>query len=210
MILKSGVTAFCLFLSSACLAQASETLIGKFRNTNYYFAFESEYRGPATAEVLGMDDSRLALVSVAFKKALLMEGTGELIDGRVINYAGKKDNTARFAFTRHRYGRGVANCPLSPFRSIAVDPSLIALGSKVRIAETVGMVLPDGSIHDGIWLAVDIGGAIVGDRVDLFIEKKQYSSYLLRAGITHMEALSISLVSGPSPVESQCLSEAAE
>ena len=36
------------------------------------------------------------------------------------------------------------------------------------IKETVGLAMPDGSAHDGYWYASDTGGAIKGQRIDLF------------------------------------------
>jgi 3D (Asp-Asp-Asp) domain-containing protein len=36
------------------------------------------------------------------------------------------------------------------------------------IKETVGMKMPDGTVHDGFWYASDVGRAIKGLRVDLF------------------------------------------
>jgi 3D (Asp-Asp-Asp) domain-containing protein len=36
------------------------------------------------------------------------------------------------------------------------------------IKETDGLVMPDGRKHDGFWYASDTGGAIKGDRIDLY------------------------------------------
>jgi membrane-bound lytic murein transglycosylase len=53
-------------------------------------------------------------------------------------------------------------------RTVAVDRKLIAPRSVLFIKETVGMKMPDGSTHDGYWYASDVGGAIKGQRIDLF------------------------------------------
>ena len=53
-------------------------------------------------------------------------------------------------------------------RTVAVDRRLIAARSVLFIKETVGLTMPDGSAHDGYWYASDIGGAIKGQRIDLF------------------------------------------
>lgn len=64
--------------------------------------------------------------------------------------------------------RDSLGCPVAPMRTLAVDPSIVPRHSIVYIKETAGMVLPDGSVHDGFWYASDIGGAIKGERIDLF------------------------------------------
>jgi 3D (Asp-Asp-Asp) domain-containing protein len=69
---------------------------------------------------------------------------------------------------RHMGSRDSLGCPVSPMRTLAVDPSIVPRHSIVFIKETAGMVLPDGSVHDGFWYASDIGGAIKGERIDLF------------------------------------------
>jgi len=73
----------------------------------------------------------------------------------------------------HAGARGVGSrdslgCTVSPMRTLAVDPSVIPRRSIVFIEETVGMELPDGRSHDGLWYASDIGGAIKGQKIDLF------------------------------------------
>ena len=59
--------------------------------------------------------------------------------------------------------------PLIPFKSVAVDPRLIQLGEPLYIPEFDGMVLPDGSIHDGCVRADDTGGGIKGRKMDFFV-----------------------------------------
>jgi 3D (Asp-Asp-Asp) domain-containing protein len=198
-------TLFLLALSALANASNPEDLgheLGSFRNTMYWVAQESEYGSqPATDPVLDLEGNVLARVSSGFKKSLLLEGTGKLLDGRVLNYAGKKDGSSRFHFTVHPWGRGVGDCALVPFHTVAVDPARIPLGSTVEIAETRGMKFPDGTLHDGLWRAEDIGGAIVGDRIDLFIADKSHRKVLADAGITHLKALTVSLIS-PTPVDS--------
>jgi 3D (Asp-Asp-Asp) domain-containing protein len=56
-----------------------------------------------------------------------------------------------------------------PFRTIATDTAYIPSGSWCYIAELYGVVLPDGSTHDGWVQANDVGGAIKGAHIDLFV-----------------------------------------
>jgi 3D (Asp-Asp-Asp) domain-containing protein len=65
-------------------------------------------------------------------------------------------------------GKDSLGCRVAPMRTLAVDPSVIPKHSIVFIKETVGMIMPDGSKHDGMWYASDTGGAIKGKKVDLF------------------------------------------
>ena len=64
--------------------------------------------------------------------------------------------------------RDSMGCRVSPMRTLAVDPHVIPKGSVVFIAETVGLPMPGGGVHDGLWYASDVGGAIKGERIDLF------------------------------------------
>jgi 3D (Asp-Asp-Asp) domain-containing protein len=76
-------------------------------------------------------------------------------------------------------------CRVSPMRTLAVDPTRIPRRTIVFIKETVGMKLPGGGVHDGRWYASDIGGAIKGNRVDLFTgQGKGSMGQFLRAGLS--------------------------
>ena len=183
-------------------------IIARLRNTYYYLVPESDFEQylPQDVPIRTLDGTVLALVSRSFRRAMDMEGTGRLRDGRVVNYAGVIDHEIRYAETIHPWGRGVGNCPLVPYHTIAVDRTRIPLGTVVYIDETAGKLLPDGSFHDGIWRAEDVGGAIQKDRVNLFTGDGQRSGDLLgQWGISHLQALTIRLVS--KPAETNCTQE---
>ena len=59
-------------------------------------------------------------------------------------------------------------CKVVPMRTIAVDKTVIPRRTVIFIKETVGLKMPDGREHDGYWYATDIGGAIKGQRIDLY------------------------------------------
>ena len=191
---------FLISLWGVASAHALEEPIGKFRNTYYYLIFEADYPDePRDASIVMMDGSVLAKVSARFLKDLKMEGSAKLRDGRTVNWAGRVDGESRFGLTKSPWGRGTGNCPLSPFRSIAADPTQIPSGAVVKIEETVGMKLPDGTLSDGIWRAEDTGSAILHDRIDIFVGRKKDAHLLEEAGIPNMKALTISLLSHPLP-----------
>ena len=65
-------------------------------------------------------------------------------------------------------GNDSLGCRPIPMRTLATDPRVIPRRTKLFIRETVGMRMADGTIHDGYWYASDTGGAIRGQRVDLY------------------------------------------
>jgi 3D (Asp-Asp-Asp) domain-containing protein len=59
-------------------------------------------------------------------------------------------------------------CKVVAMRTLAVDKAVIPRRTVVFIKETVGLPMPNGEKHDGYWYASDIGGAIKGNKLDLF------------------------------------------
>src|SRR6185369_8766475 len=51
--------------------------------------------------------------------------------------------------------RDSLGCRAVPMRTLAVDPRVVPKRSVVFIKETVGLPMPDGSVHDGLWYASD-------------------------------------------------------
>jgi 3D (Asp-Asp-Asp) domain-containing protein len=106
--------------------------------------------------------------------SLKLEGSGLMRDDRIVNYTG----ACKFGYgtcfeqldvTDFPFGRGAGLRPLFPFKSVAVDPRVVPLGEPLYIPEFDGMVLPDGSIHDGCVRADDTGGGIKGRKLDFFV-----------------------------------------
>jgi len=59
-------------------------------------------------------------------------------------------------------------CKVVAMRTLAVDKTVIPRRTVVFIKETVGLPMPNGDKHDGYWYASDVGGAIKGNKLDLF------------------------------------------
>jgi 3D (Asp-Asp-Asp) domain-containing protein len=109
-----------------------------------------------------------------FAWSLRLEGSGLMKDGRIVNYTGKCPFGYGTCFEQldvdeHPFGRGAGLRKLVPFKSVAVDPRLVPIGEPIYIPEFDGLVLPDGSIHDGCVRADDTGGGIKRRKMDFFV-----------------------------------------
>lgn len=80
---------------------------------------------------------------------------------------------SRFIRSNTPFGEGVRGNQLVPYRTVAVDPALIPIGSVLYIPAARGVVitLPGGgqAVHDGYFYAADVGGAVQGNHIDVFI-----------------------------------------
>ena len=157
----------------------------------YWLALEADYqdrestsvpksgRGAAVplntwVELYTQDGYFFGRVPERFAWALRLEGSGLMMDGRVVNYKG----ACRYGYgtcfeqlniAEHPFGRGAGQRPLIPFKSVAVDPRVIPIGEPLYIPEFDGLQLPDGSIHDGCVRADDTGGGIKKRKMDFFV-----------------------------------------
>lgn len=167
----------------------------------YWLALESDYQDPPTTAAPGAGrgeavrlDTWVELytregyffgrVPERFAWSLRMEGSGLMMDGRIVNTKGKCAFGYGTCFeqldvARHPYGRGAGPRPLVPFKSVAVDPTVIAIGEPIYIPELDGLPLPDGSIHDGCVRADDTGGGIKQRKMDFFVASYGNFRFLL-------------------------------
>ena len=123
----------------------------------------------------------IADVSREFASEIELQGTGKLHDGRVLNIAGpcRCDHSPCFTETGSQWGTGGTGHALSPFRTVAVDPKLVKLGSLLYVPLLEGRLMPGrapwgGFVHDGCVIADDTGGGIEGAKLDLFVGRKGY------------------------------------
>jgi len=144
--------------------------LGKASLSFYWIIDESapQYRGRADALLRDARGRVVAHTSRKFRRALVLEGFGWLCDGRAVIYDRKIGGEHRFRVVKARCGFAVTGCALVPFRTAAVDPHFIKLGSKIYIPQLKGTRLPDGTIHDGVFTATD-RGHFRGRHVDLFV-----------------------------------------
>jgi 3D (Asp-Asp-Asp) domain-containing protein len=144
--------------------------VGRALLTFYWLIDETapRYRGNAVAELEDVRGHVIARTSVRFRKDLIREGSGHLRDGRTVAYDRRLHGTNRFRIVASEYGVSRRGCALVPFRTVAVDPRFVKLGTTISIPQLKGARLPDGTIHDGMFVAND-RGHFRGPHVDLFI-----------------------------------------
>jgi 3D (Asp-Asp-Asp) domain-containing protein len=169
--------------AAAADAGAPGPALGGFRITFYWITTEEEFSGPDDTSIYDPECAVLAEVPAAFADSLRIEGTGRLEDGRVVNYDGACPCPTTPCYhevdAEHPWGSGAGNRPLVPFRSVAVDPDVVPIGTSLWVEELDGLAMPGdppwgGFIHDGCVLAADTGGSIDGMHIDFFAVLRDY------------------------------------
>ena len=129
-------------------------LPGKFKITHYTFALESDEKHADSPKVAapGLDpDEKYRQSFLGQPYGVRMQGTGLAENGKYVMYVGDG---------RYAYGIGGRKGTPQPWKTIAVDPAVIPLGSKVVI---------EGYEDKGVFVANDTGGAIDGREIDVFV-----------------------------------------
>jgi 3D (Asp-Asp-Asp) domain-containing protein len=145
----------------------------------------------------------IAEVSKEFASQLALQGTGKLHDGRVLNIWGACNcgHTPCFKVTRAQWGTAGSGKPLQPFRTVAVDPKVVKLGTVLYVPLLEGRTMPGrqpwgGYVHDGCVIADDTGGHISGNRLDLFVGRRAYFLGLSGSGGSHAWARHVPVFDG--------------
>ena len=119
------------------------------------------------------DKTLLLAAPVQFIADLRMEGMARTESG-VIGYDAATRGYTLYDPKLYPWGVGIGNRPLVPFKSCAVDPAVIPIGSDVQIPLLKGLTMPNGTVHTGTVKAVDIGNAILGYHIDIFSGSAEY------------------------------------
>ncbi len=95
-------------------------------------------------------------------------------------------------------GNGMTHASLLPYRSLAVDPTKILLGSVLFLPQAYGVALPSGEIHDGLFFA-QAPGLASGDSLALFIgnETRNENAFTRNTNFRRKPMLEVYLVSEP-------------
>lgn len=165
---------------------------------NYFIPSEREFTGTSTTPIFDTNGTLIAEANTTFvmdreEGTLFTEGAGILRDGTVLVYDQTINGTKRYTVVTSGVGIGKTGIALSPFRSIAVDTSVIPLGSLVEIPKTKNITLPDGTKHNGIWRADDVLDATAVEDVSLFIGVSANRTYLQNVGIRNQQQMSMSV-----------------
>jgi hypothetical protein len=164
--------------------------IGLFLDTYYFNVVEADYPGAQTVPVKDGKGQIIAWVTPGFWEHFSVEGTGRLLDGRELN-------TSESGIIVVDAPMGEGTCPLRRWRTMAVDSRVIPLGTIVKIDETVGLKLPDGTFHDGYWQAEDTGGEVRNAHVDLYLGDGDKGGAVLDGAGIHLKALTVRYVETP-------------
>jgi 3D (Asp-Asp-Asp) domain-containing protein len=168
----------------AILSAGNEEL---FRNT--YYDFPREGAGAKDATVFDATCAPIARVTRRFHDQVCVQGSGRLGTGETVSFARRDCACAavcprtsqkicfeRLDPARFPHGRGAAGSPITPMRSVAVDVTVIPLGTRIFVPEYAGLPRPDGSTHDGCFIAEDRGLKVVGRHIDLFTGDPSFTS----------------------------------
>ncbi len=195
-------------ITTSSTGQDKGQFFAQMMQTYYYLAQEADYSGTPGSNIVDSGCKKVATVSSKFYTALCIEGSGKLKDGRVINYAkkcscalpcGYKSSKICYSVldkTKFPWGAGSKSNALVPFRSLAVDTSLVAHGTVLYIKEWDGVKIPKqggigGLTHDGCFRADDVGGGIKGKHYDYFAGTKAMYHTLSKGGLASGKYLTV-------------------
>lgn len=168
----------------------------------------ARYRGTERTKLLDPNGNTIATVCTRFAKTLLMEGAGILRDRgqgeKIVNYGGSVRKVPRYFFLdRCKFGEGVTrDLCLLPYHTIAADNTHHKVDEIIFVPEAEGVALPDGTVHDGLFIVRDTGGAFNGigsQRVDLFTgTDPDFDNAFQKAGFHHKRPMDAFKVTGES------------
>lgn len=148
--------------------------LGVFDLTYYWVAYEGDFAPAPTSDIGTCGGQTIATVPTEFADALALEGSGRLLDERMINIGGcgcggGYDCFVELDAMQFPWGQGSQGNALMPFVTIATDTGVLAFGTSVYVPDLDGQPLPGGGTHDGCLLAGDVGGGINGMHIDWFV-----------------------------------------
>lgn len=160
----------------------SGRVLGLFRNTYYDFPTEADFTG----DEVTLRDAKcgvIARVPRGFNDAVCVQGSGILQTGRTVSFAKRDCDCAetcpktgqKICFealdpAKFPWGRGALGTAITPLLTVAIDDTLVPMGTPIYIPEFDGLPTDEhgGGRHDGCFVAQDRGLRVKGEHVDVF------------------------------------------
>ena len=162
--------------------QLAGKVLGTFKNTYYDFPSENDFSGDAV-DLMNASCKSIASVPRTFYESVCVQGSGTLKAGGTVSFA-KRDCSCAAECPRtgqhicfdlldkaqFPWGRGATGKGITPLVTVAVDSTIIPLGTPLYIPEYDGIARDAAGTtkHDGCFLAEDRGLAVKGEHVDVF------------------------------------------
>ncbi len=160
--------------------------LGVVWNTYYIVADEAHFKGARNTPLYDEACKPITKVRRGFYNNLCIQGSGMLVDKTIVNFGKSCTRTCpaaplcklhpvRICYRVldpkiYPWGMGKDPRPLVPDWSIAVDPSFVPLDTVIYLEELDGVTPPSKSEPlDGCFGAVDTGGGIKSNHVDIFV-----------------------------------------
>jgi len=163
-------------------AQLAGKVLGTFKNTYYDFPSEGDFEGEQLSLMNGQCKP-IASVPRTFYESVCVQGSGTLKSGGTVSFA-KRDCSCAAECPRtgqhicfdlldkqqFPWGRGATGKGITPLVTVAVDSTIIPLGTPLYIPEYDGLARDNSNTtkHDGCFMAEDRGLAVKGQHVDVF------------------------------------------
>lgn len=157
-------------------------VLGTFRNTYYDFPTEADFSGDPTP-LYDAKCSVIQNVPRGFHDAVCVQGSGFLQKGQTVSFSRRDCECAAVCPRTQQkicfdpldprsfpWGRGATGKAITPLLTVAVDSTIIPLGTPVYIPEYDGLPRDPAqtALHDGCFLAEDRGMKVKGQHIDLF------------------------------------------
>ena len=177
-----GFGIFLIMLGTAALVSCADSKTGDSNGlipTVYYkptiYRDRSKCSAKNMKDMIAVDGHVLTTLCEADYDRCLMQGSCFVHhNDRVqsFNYHSTKNSIPRFVEVNLDdcpYGYGVQNSCLDPYFSVAADLSIYRPGDVIFVPRIVGVMMPNGEVHDGFFVIRDSGSQIKGQgRFDFF------------------------------------------
>jgi 3D (Asp-Asp-Asp) domain-containing protein len=159
--------------------------LGRFKVTFYWVVEERDYPASNAVPLYDKQGNLVGRFSRQFVNDFKREAAARLKDGRCISYM-KRAGRVMVDTVFH----GINGYTLTELKSIAVDPRVIPIGARVYIPQAERVVV-NGSPLSGIFRAEDIGSAVKGKHIDVFVGSRENARAFGASGMRSLGSVDV-------------------